>query len=116
MIPANFLRRHFRSRLWGRSNPLSASVDVVRWWEWRRIPYNVVVGTTGLMTSAVALGVGWFSEQRWGEPMGIPDPPIIAMVAVVAYGLAANICYTGGWVAELAARRIWGDRFPGWDQ
>lgn len=114
MIPSNPLRQHFRSRLWGRPTPLSAPVDVIRWWEWRRILYNLVVGATGLMTSAVALGVGWFSEQRWGEPIGIPDPPIIAVAAVVLYGLTANICYTGGWIAELGVRRFWGDRFPGW--
>lgn len=28
----------------------------------------------------------------------------------VLYGIAANICFTGGWVSELVARRIWGER------
>lgn len=29
------------------------------------------------------------------------------MIAVIAYGIAANICYTGGWIGELFARSVW---------
>jgi len=29
------------------------------------------------------------------------------LFGVIAYGIAANICYTGGWIAELLARRVW---------
>jgi hypothetical protein len=33
-----------------------------------------------------------------------PDLPIFALLGVVAYGIA--VCYTGGWLSELAVRRI----------
>jgi hypothetical protein len=44
-----------------------------------------------------------------GEPIGIPDPPFFALLAVIAYGLMANLCYTGGWATELLVRKIWPD-------
>ena len=46
-------------------------------------------------------------EHFLGEPIGIPDPPLFALLAVAAYGLMANLCYTGGWVAELLVRKLW---------
>ncbi|MFZ0818839.1 MAG: hypothetical protein WAM91_02135 [Candidatus Acidiferrales bacterium] len=36
------------------------------------------------------------------------------MIGILLYGIGANICYTGGWIAELVVRRIWrteSDRF-----
>jgi len=36
-----------------------------------------------------------------GEAIGIPDPPILVPIGILAYGIIANICYTGGWIAEL---------------
>ena len=53
--------------------------------------YNAVVGATGVVTLGVAnvielsFGNGWF-----------PVP----WQAIVAYGLAANVCYTAGWMVE----------------
>jgi hypothetical protein len=34
-----------------------------------------------------------------------PDPPLFVVFGVFAYGIGANICYTGGWVAEIAGRK-----------
>ena len=58
-----------------------ATWAVVRWWESRRLTYNVVVGSTGLLS----LGVPW--------------------QGVVLYGVLANVCYSGGAAADLALRR-----------
>jgi hypothetical protein len=64
---------------------------VVQWWESRRLTYNAVVGASGLVTLGVAniielaFGNGWF-----------PVP----WQVIVAYGIAANVCYTGGWLVE----------------
>jgi hypothetical protein len=44
---------------------------------------------------------GVISEPIVGEAIGLPDPPILMPFAIIAYGLAANICYTGGWAVEL---------------
>ena len=45
---------------------------------------------------------------------GIPNPPGFAIIAVVLYAFMANVCYTGGWIAEIFIRKLWpheADRF-----
>lgn len=68
--------------------------DVVRWWETRRAVYNASVGAAGLATLGVLAVVGMLP----------PMPFALAMVG--AYALAANLCYSLGAVADLAARRM----------
>lgn len=69
---------------------------VVQWWESRRLMYNAVVGAAGLVTLGVSnvielsFGNGWF-----------PVP----WQVIVAFGLAANVCYTAGWIVETAVER-----------
>ena len=36
--------------------------------------------------------------------------PILAVFGVFAYGIMANICYTGGWITELVAKYVWKDQ------
>ncbi len=50
------------------------------------------------------------SERFLGEPIGMPDPPVIAVVGAVLFVLGANACYTGGWVGELLVKRAWPDQ------
>src|SRR5262252_4322050 len=80
---------------------------VVLWWEARRVPYNAIVGVTGLISSAVMVAVAFTCESRGGAPIGLPDPPAFAIVAAVLYGVLANVCYTGGWITELLLARVW---------
>jgi hypothetical protein len=70
---------------------------LVRWWESRRMTFNVVVGATGLVTMSV-LAIGVFL------PMGIPFTEL-PWGAVIAYGVAANVCYSFGWIVESALER-----------
>ena len=32
------------------------------------------------------------------------------MIVTFVYGIAANLCFTGGWVAELFVKRLWPGR------
>jgi hypothetical protein len=50
------------------------------------------------------------AEKYLGTPIGLPDPPIFAVFAVIAYGIAANICYTLGWVVEIFVKIIWAEQ------
>lgn len=79
-----------------RRTPLST----VRWWESRRLVFNKAVGAAGVVTLAgVALIVAlppYASSVSWEM-----------LVAAAVYGVAANVCYTLGWMAELLARRVW---------
>ena len=85
-----------------RRSPLS----LLRWWESRRLLYNKIVGGAGLVTLSV--GVAIASLPGGG---GLPNPMDgLAMVAI--YGIFANGCYTLGWMLEMVARYVWGDRAP----
>jgi hypothetical protein len=70
------------------------------------VPYNVIVGTLGVVAGVIMVITAVTCEQRGGDPIGLPDPPVLAIFGVLVYGLMANICYTGGWVAELVVRRL----------
>ena len=72
-----------------------------RWWEGKRLFYNQVVGTAGLVTLA-------------GLSILIPEPmpQLFALGAALVYGVMANACYSLGWGIELLARVIWGRSAP----
>jgi hypothetical protein len=67
--------------------------------------YNIVVGCVGVVTSVLMISCGLISEPLVGEAIGIPDPPVLVPLGIIAYGIAANVCYTGGWVVELMLAR-----------
>ncbi len=47
-------------------------------------------------------------SERWlGIPIGLPDPPVFAIFGVIVFAVAANVCYTGGWIAEWLVRKAW---------
>lgn len=80
------------------------TLSLLLWWEARRLPYNVIVGATGLFTLFM---VGAISIV----PPGIKGLPFDWRVIVV-YGGLANVCYTFGWAVEALAQRIWKERCP----
>jgi hypothetical protein len=78
-------------------------ISTLLWWESRRLTYNKAVGSAGLVTLA-------------GFLLLVPRPALMPSVdllaVVVIYGVLANVCYTGGWLVELLARRVWGREAP----
>jgi hypothetical protein len=77
------------------------ALPILKWWESRRLGYNAIVGSVGL----VSLGFTWLmGVLPPGGHGGIPP------LAVVAVGLAANVCYTIGPVVEIAIENLWGRR------
>jgi hypothetical protein len=97
-----------RLQLFRRSEVPRGAKDVVAWWEVRRIPFNLIVGITGAISAVIILLTAFFTERIVGEAIGLPDPPFFAILAALAYGIMANVCFTGGWIAELLSRRVWG--------
>jgi hypothetical protein len=72
---------------------------ILRWWESRRLFYNLVVGGAGMLTVAAGLVLIGF------PPAGIRG---VAM-AVLAYGLMANLFYSLGAPADYFLRRLLAD-------
>ena len=102
------------SALCRRDSPLSSSREVIGWWEARRIPFNLIVGSVGILTCMVVGVVALGSEILFNSEFGLPNPPAVALIGIIIYGILANVCFTGGWVAELIVRRLWpreADRF-----
>ena len=52
------------------------------------------------------ISCGVISEPIFGEPIGIPNPPILVPLGIIVYGALANICYTAGWILEVQLGRL----------
>ena len=68
------------------------------WWEARRLPYNAVVGVTGVFALGLMALIG-------SLPPGSTELPPIPLVLL--YGILANACYCFGPLAECALEMIW---------
>jgi hypothetical protein len=85
----------------------SHPAHVVAWWELRRLPYNIIVGATSLLTLSVFFAVAWGCELSGGLPLGQPKPPLLVIIAIAAYWIVTNVFYTFGWILELLVARVW---------
>jgi len=100
------IQRLTKRSFFNRSEPAQGAWQIIAWWETRRIPYNIIVGIVGIVSSGVCLITAALTEHFAGEAL-LPNPPFIALFAVILYGVMANVCFTGGWIAELIARKLW---------
>jgi hypothetical protein len=92
--------RYFFTPLYYPRGPLG----VIWWWERRRLTYNLTVGAAGLLSLITMITLS-------------PAPPSVMrdfgfLLGAGIYGVMANVCYTLGWVADLALRRLLGIRAP----
>jgi len=108
-VIVRILRAVRSSALGSRRAPLQSAWQVIGWWEARRLVFNLIVGAAGIGTAGIILIVALISERLLGGPIGMPDPPIVAVLGVVLFAAGANVCYTGGWLAELLVKRAWPD-------
>ena len=70
---------------------------ILKWWESRRIPFNLIVGGAGLVTLGVMRVFTWLISE-----------PFVPWQAIVVYGVAANLCYLFGPALEIAVDKVWG--------
>ncbi|KAA6465005.1 hypothetical protein DYQ86_03365 [Acidobacteria bacterium AB60] len=74
--------------------------EVIRWWEVRRIAYNAVlfaIGITSIMTMEWLMGKVIPVGEDAVEPFALA-------LGVIVYAIMADLCYTLGWIIELAAK------------
>jgi hypothetical protein len=76
------------------------ALGILMWWESRRLIYNVIVGATGLVSLGVITAIAMI-------PPGLGPKPTPPWIAVLAYGAAANICYTLGPFVEIGLQKLW---------
>lgn len=104
----NLLRRIATSKYLRRESPPTSVGQIIYWWEMRRVPFNLAVGIAGLITCViwlVCLTVLIIAEPEIvhdPEAPLVPDGGVFAIFGVILYAIAANVCYTGGWIVEVA--------------
>src|SRR5271166_2687233 len=70
--------------------------DIVRWWEGRRIRYNLLVGAVGFVTWWLVLLAGSAAVKP-----GVDfEEPIAMLIGPIFYGILANLCFTFGWIVD----------------
>jgi len=69
---------------------------IVMWWEKRRLPYNLIVGASGLVTLGLHALVHGLNGGN--------------LTAVMIVGVLANVAYTFGSIIEVAVSKRWGRR------
>ncbi len=75
---------------------------IVRWWESRRLAYNVFVGGAGLLSLGIINLVALI-------PPGLPDGTV-PWQGVVVFGVMANVCYLLGPTIEITLHKLWGEK------
>jgi hypothetical protein len=78
--------------------------DIIFWWEARRIPYNVIVGTVGVLSLLLFYLFSAHEPIENGEDIGEP-------ITILLAPLVINICYTAGWIVEGFFPAIYLDSF-----
>lgn len=73
--------------------------SILAWWERRRLAYNAIVGTAGLLSLGVVATILSVPPYAHGVA-GLP------FAGVLVTGLAANICYGLGPAVEIAIERL----------
>jgi hypothetical protein len=74
-------------------------ITLFSWWERRRPAYNLIVGITGLVTVTT---VEIISALTPGITFHVP------LIAILVYGVAANVCYSLGFALEATFEWLWG--------
>ena len=70
--------------------------EIVRWWESRRLRFNLYVGAVGLLSWLLVLIAGSAAVNR-----GVDfEEPIAMIIGPFVYGFMANLCYTLGWIVD----------------
>jgi hypothetical protein len=99
----NLLTRAWRWYFTQPDGTSADALDIIAWWEIRRVPFNALVGAAGIASLAVWLCIAslpLMAGRANSDQVG-PEP-----LAVVAAPFLFNICYTAGWMCEIVLRQL----------
>jgi hypothetical protein len=71
--------------------------DAIAWWERRRISFNAILLVTGACSVGIIEGVGALLVRPGDDVV----EPLALIAGVIVFAIAANACYTLGWITEL---------------
>jgi MFS family permease len=75
--------------------------EIVRWWEGRRVRYNMLVGSVGIVTWLLVLCFGSLAVKA-----GVDfEEPIMMIIGPAIYAIGANLCFTLGWIVDTSLYR-----------
>jgi hypothetical protein len=80
------------------------TAGIFRWWESRRLTFNLAVGATGLVTLAAIKVIAALPPLSLSLSVFWPG--------VLVYGFFANLFYSLGFVTEAAMQRAWHEETP----
>ncbi|MEO6908765.1 MAG: hypothetical protein ABI210_12840 [Abditibacteriaceae bacterium] len=75
--------------------------NVVAWWELRRFPYNIIVGSVSFVSLVI-----FFVSITSAHVLGPGEDPVEPLALIIS-PIIINICYTVGWFAESILWLIW---------
>jgi hypothetical protein len=78
------------------SQLMLARSEIIRWWESRRLRYNIFVGLMGITTWFLV----WIAGSAAVKPGVDFEEPFAMILGPFVYGALANLCYTLGWVVD----------------
>jgi hypothetical protein len=76
-------------------NPNRGILQIIGWWEVRRILYNLIVLACGIISISI---MSLLIKLNPGEDL---EEPIV----IIAFALFCNISYTLGWITEIFIKR-----------
>jgi hypothetical protein len=79
-------------------------LGVIGWWELRRVPYNIIIGSVGLCS--LVLFFVFITHCAVLEP----GEDAVEPIAIIFAPLLINVGYTGGWFVEIISRFIFRER------
>ena len=82
--------------LFAKPEPEPTAGAIIRWWESRRLHYNVITLAWGFLCITI-------SYLR-GNHVWLETP--LAILTYLGIQLAANIWYTGGWMVDLIVKKV----------
>lgn len=75
---------------------------ILGWWESRRLAFNAMVGSAGLVSVGALLSM----SVLFGDAVH----PGQALIPITIFGVMANVCYMLGPAIEILIQKLWGNR------
>jgi hypothetical protein len=87
--------KRFFTWYFSRPSDQNSWFGIISWWEIRRVPYNLILALFGILSLLLFYAfISLAHELKPGEDA-------IEPMALFMAPIAANICYTAGWIVEL---------------